>query len=141
MYNDWNKNDLGPKFRFFSINNAILLLLRWQKHSLLALNQCLSNIVRAVTQIKVAIMPYYHRRTRRGIEGAAASPGLKNFRANSVTRASVSCSKILNAKSIFNTVKIFRASAGCSKILNVKSIFNTVKRFRAYSVFRASASC
>ena len=61
-------------------------------------------------------------------------PGLKNFRANSVFRASASCSKILNDKKcIFSTVKnsratqFFKASASCSKILNVKSIFNTVK--------------
>jgi len=33
-------------------------------------------------------------------------------------------------------LKIFRASASCSKILNVKSIFNTVKNFRAHSVFQ-----
>jgi len=30
----------------------------------------------------------------------------------------------------------FRASASCSKILNVKSISNTVKNFRANSVFQ-----
>jgi len=30
----------------------------------------------------------------------------------------------------------FRASATCSKILNVKSILNTVKKFRANSVFQ-----
>jgi len=34
----------------------------------------------------------------------------------------------------------FRASASCSKLLNVKSIFNTVKNFGGISVFRASAS-
>ena len=50
---------------------------------------------------------------------AAAPPDLKNFRANSADRA----------------------SASCSKILNVKSIFNIVKNFRANSVYRASASC
>jgi len=33
-----------------------------------------------------------------GSRGAAAPPGLKNFRANSVFRASASCSKILNDK-------------------------------------------
>jgi len=86
-----------------------------------------------------------YRRTR----GAAALPGLKNFWANSVFRASSSCSKILNDKKYLNTVKIFgttlffRASASCWKILNDKKccIFNTVKNFRANSVFRASASC
>jgi len=81
------------------------------------------------------------------------------------------CSKILNIKSIFNTVKNFRAhfvfkrkrnvlknpdvekyiqygekfqgtlcfsgqAQMCSKILNVKSIFNTVKNFRAHAVFQ-----
>jgi len=63
---------------------------------------------------------------------------LKIFRANSVFRASVSCSKILDDKIYFNTVKnsratlFFRASASCSKILNNKKyIFNTVKNFRA----------
>ena len=57
--------------------------------------------------------------------------------------------KILNDKKyIFNTVNsvhtlFFRASTSCSKILNVKTIFNTVKYFRKNwknSVFRASAS-
>jgi len=42
---------------------------------------------------------------------------------------------------IFNTVNsghslFFRASPSCSKILNVKSIFNTVKTFRANCVFQ-----
>jgi len=55
--------------------------------------------------------------------------------------------KILNDKKyILNTVNsghalFFRASANCSKILNVKSIFKTVKIFRANSVFRVSAIC
>ena len=76
---------------------------------------------------------------------ATAPPDLKNFRANSVFRASASCSKILNAKKYFNTVKIFRAtlflreSASCSKILNNrKYIINTVKS--GHPLFRASAS-
>ena len=84
-------------------------------------------------------------------------------------RASASCSKILNDKKCFNTVKnsratlFFRASASCSKILNnkryiqyskkfqgncfqgkrkllkilnVKSMFNTVKNFRATLFFQ-----
>jgi len=34
--------------------------------------------------------------------------------------------KIVNVKSIFNTVKIFRASTSCSKIVNGEKIFNTV---------------
>ena len=58
-----------------------------------------------------------HRRTSRG---GGRPPGLKIF------RASASCSKILNVKSIFNTVKNFRAhwfsgqAQSCSKILNGK---------------------
>jgi len=53
---------------------------------------------------------------------------------------------ILYIKYIFNALNsghtlFFRASASCSKILNVKSIFNTVKIFRANTVFRTSASC
>jgi len=46
-----------------------------------------------------------------GSGGAAAPPGLKIFRANSVFRASASCSKILNDKKyMFNTVKNFRVN-------------------------------
>jgi len=90
-----------------------------------------------------------HRRTRRGVGKGARPPSLKIFRANSVFRASVSCSKILNDKKyIFNTVKnsratlFFKASASCSKILNDKRyIFNTVKNSRATLFFKASASC
>ena len=64
-----------------------------------------------------------HRRTRQGFGEEAASPNLKNFLANSVFRASATCSKTLNdEKYMFNTVKIFRASASCSKILNGKNI-------------------
>jgi len=58
-------------------------------------------------------------------------------------RASASCSKILNVKSIFHTVKnfwatlFFRASANCSKILNDKKcMLNTVKNIRVHSVFQ-----
>ena len=71
---------------------------------------------------------------------------MKNSRANSV-RTSASCSKILNVKSTFHTVKIFgatlffRASASCSKILNDKKYFKTVKKSRAALFFMASASC
>jgi len=82
-----------------------------------------------------------HRRTRQGVgEGAAALPGLKNF------RATASCSKILNNKIYFSTVKnsratlFFRASASCSKILNdKKTCSNTVKNIRATLFFRESA--
>ena len=55
---------------------------------------------------------------RGGDRVAAVPPGLKNF------RASASCSKILNDKIYFNTVRnsratlFFRASGSCSKILN-----------------------
>jgi len=44
-----------------------------------------------------------------GSRGRPPPTGLKNFRANSVFRASESCSKILNVKSILNTVKNFRS--------------------------------
>jgi len=72
-----------------------------------------------------------------GAGWAAATPCLKIFRANSVFRASASCSKILNDKKyIFTIVNsghplFFRVSACCSKILNVKSILNRVKNSRA----------
>ena len=66
---------------------------------------------------------------------------------NSVFRASTSCSKILNYKKYFNTVKnfratlFFRASASCSNILNDKKyIFNTVNSGHIL-FFRARASC
>jgi len=108
---------------------------------------------------------------RGGVRGGNPPPwlGLKIFRANSVFRASTSCSKIQNGTKYFRTVKnsrthfvfqskrkflkilsdkkytfntvnsghtlFFRVRASCSKILNVKSIFNTVKNFRA------TASC
>jgi len=45
---------------------------------------------------------------------------------------------------MFNTVKIFRetlflrASASCSKILNDKKYFNTMKIFRANSIFQGN---
>ena len=83
-----------------------------------------------------------HRRTRQGFGGAAAAPGLKNFRANFVFQGKRKLLKTPeNKKYIFSTVNLghpllFRASASCSKLLNVKSIFNTVKNFRANSVFQ-----
>jgi len=58
---------------------------------------------------------------------------VKNSRATLFFRASDSCSKILNVKTIFNTVKIFRANSvfqGKRKLLKnpeCKSIFNKVK--------------
>ena len=87
-----------------------------------------------------------HRRTRRGV-GAASPPGLKIFRANSVFQGKRKLLKTPeNKKYIFSTVNLghpllFRASANSSKLLNVKSIFNTVKSFRATLFFRASGSC
>jgi len=75
----------------------------------------------------------------------AADPGLKNFMANSVFRASASRSKILTDKKYFNNVKIFRAtlffraSQSCSKILNDKKyIFNRVNSGQTL-FFRASS--
>jgi len=72
---------------------------------------------------------------------------LKNFRAHSVFRASASCSKILNVKSIFNTVKIFRAHAvfqGKRRLLknpeSQKYIQYSAKR-QGLLFFRASGSC
>jgi len=63
----------------------------------------------------------------RWVAGERLPPsGLKKFSANSVFRASVSCSKFLNDKKYFKTVKNFRAtlffsaSASCSKIRNDK---------------------
>ena len=84
---------------------------------------------------------------RDGGRGARQPAGLKIFRANSVFRASECWSKILNDKKyIFNTVNsghtlFFRASASCSKILNVKRMFNTVKTFRVHSVFQGKGNC
>jgi len=68
-------------------------------------------------------------------------PGLKNFRANSVFRASASYSKFLNNKKYFKTVKNFRAtlffsaSASCSKILNDKNM-HSVSQFKAHFVLQ-----
>ena len=62
-------------------------------------------------------------------------------------RASKSCSNILNAKGILNTVKNFMtnsvlmANASSSKILKDKKYFNAVKNFRETLFFRACASC
>jgi len=46
---------------------------------------------------------------RGGGRGASDPQGLKKFRANSVFRATASCSKILNNKIYFSTVKNSRA--------------------------------
>jgi len=44
-------------------------------------------------------------------------------------------------KNLFNTVKIFRANISCSKCLNDKKYYNTVKNFKSNLFFWASASC
>jgi len=87
-----------------------------------------------------------HRRTRRGVGGADSPPALKIFRANSIFQGKRKLLKIPeNKKYIFSTVNLghpllFRASGNSSKLLNVKSIFNTVENFRAALFFSASAS-
>jgi len=48
---------------------------------------------------------------RGGGAGVSAAPRLEKFRANSVFRASSSCSKILKDKKYLNTVKNFRANS------------------------------
>jgi len=77
--------------------------------------------------------------------GGCRPPGLNNFMSNSVFRAIASCSKVLNDKKYFNTVKnsratlFFRASASCTKILNDKKyILSTVNSANPL-FFRASA--
>jgi len=91
----------------------------------------------------LGVVSLTHKRTRR------KPPGLKNVRANSVFRSSRSSSKILNDKKyMFNTVNsysghtLFSGQAqSCSKILNVKSIFTTVKNSRANSFSGHVQSC
>jgi len=74
--------------------------------------------------------------------GRKPPPGLINFSASFVFRASPSWSRILNDKKYFNTVKnyratlFFRARASCSKILNDKNIYIQYSEFRAHSVFQ-----
>jgi len=61
-----------------------------------------------------------HRRTRREV-GDGIFPGLKIFRANSVFRASGSCSKILKDKKYFSAVKNSKATLflrASAKLLN-----------------------
>ena len=88
-----------------------------------------------------------HRRTRReGRGGRPPPPGLKNFRANFVFRATASSSKILNNKIYFSTAKnsratlFFRASGSCSKMLNNKKSTSDTVNSRHPLFFRASAS-
>jgi len=74
------------------------------------------------------------------------APRLEKFRANSVFRASSSCSKIPKEKKYFNTVKNFRANSvfqGKHKLLKnpeCKNYIQYSENFRENSVFRASAS-
>jgi len=59
---------------------------------------------------------------RGGVGGDGRPPALKMFGANSVFRASASCSKILNDKKYFSIVKNFRANSvfqGKRKLLKV----------------------
>jgi len=77
---------------------------------------------------------------------------VKIVRANSVFGASASCSKILNDKKYFNTVK-FRANSvfqgkhkvaqksWMSKIYSMEWKFSGPLYFQGNSIFRASASC
>ena len=80
----------------------------------------------------------HHRRTRRGVGGGPSHRAWKISGHTLCFRASVNCSKILNVKSIFNTVKnfransVFRTSTSGSKILNVKNIFHAVNSRQLY---------
>jgi len=83
---------------------------------------------------------YSHWRTRRG-RRSGSTPGLKNFRANSVFRASACCSKTLNDTKCYSTWKIsgqlcFSGQAQVAKNPVYESVFNTVKIFRANSIFQ-----
>ena len=77
-----------------------------------------------------------------GSGGATALPGLKNFRENSVFRATTSCSKILNDKKYFSTVKNSRAPSvfqGKRKLLKnpeCKKHIQYCEKFQGNSVFR-----
>jgi len=79
---------------------------------------CLSNSCRLWRRMVTAYTPCGSPTptvigVRGGGRGAASIPVLKYFRANSVFRASASCSKILNGKKycIFNTVEYYRANS------------------------------
>ena len=66
---------------------------------------------------------------------------MKRFRAHSVFQGKRKLLKKPECKkyipySEFKATLFFRASASCSKILNVKSIFNTLKNFRTHAVFQ-----
>ena len=64
---------------------------------------------------------------------------VKPSRASLFFRARASYSKILNVKSIFNTVKICRASASCSKILNDKIDIQYSENFQGPLCFSGQA--
>ena len=84
---------------------------------------------------KGVFCPLNHKRARRGV--GRPPPDLKIFRANSVFRASASCSEILNVKRISNTVKSFRAHSvfqGKRKLLKNPEC----KKYIQYSEFRAT---
>ena len=74
-------------------------------------------------------------------------PQLEKFRANSIFRASSSCSKILKHKKYFNTVKNFRANyvfqgkRRLFKILNDKNYIFTTLNSGHTLCFRTSTSC
>jgi len=73
-------------------------------------------------------------------------PRLKKFRANSVFQGKRKLLKILNAKSIFNTVKnsgqtVFQGKSKLFKILNDKKYIQYSEKFQGNSIFQASASC
>jgi len=67
---------------------------------------------------------------------------VKNFRAHSVFQGkrkllkNPECKTYIQYSEKFQGTLFFGASASCSKILNVKRIFNTVKNFRAHSAFQ-----
>ena len=76
-----------------------------------------------------------------GETGRAAAPRLEKVRADSVFRASSSCSKILKDKKYFTAVKNFRANSvfqgkrKLSKILKEKKYIQ-YSEFRSHSVFQ-----
>jgi len=66
---------------------------------------------------------------------------VKNSRATLFFRASVSCSRLLNAKSIFNSEKflgnsVFPGKGSCSKILNDKKYIQYSEKFQGKVCFQ-----
>ena len=117
--------------------------------TILSLHGTLSNLV--ATQWRCGFLFLKNRLLRSvaykaGGRGAAAPP-LEKFRANSVVRASSSCSKILQDEKYFITVKNFRANSvfqGKRRLFEIlndkKNIFYTVNSVHTL-FFRASTSC